>query len=179
MIFSHDVEVQLQAAVDLVATADEPDTLTEIAQLDAFYRDYLYSGAHAGTPEELAEVRAIRPRLREILLADRDAAALLANDWLAEAGAVPQLHRHDGEDWHIHAVAADAPLAIRILVETAMSMTDVIRLDEMSRLAACADPECPGIVLDLSRNRSKRFCSATCSNRIAQSRLRSRRAAEA
>ena len=40
-----------------------------------------------------------------------------------------------------------------------MAMVDVVRSDEMSRLAACADVGCVGVVLDLSRNRSRRFCS--------------------
>ena len=66
--------------------------------------------------------------------------------------------RHGGHDWHIHAVDPEAPLATRIAVETAMAMIDVIRADETSRLDACADPSCDGLVLDLSRNRSRRFC---------------------
>ena len=48
-----------------------------------------------------------------------------------------------------------------------MAMMDVIRADEMSRLGVCADDDCKGIVLDLSRNRSKLFCGTTCGNRAA------------
>ena len=75
--------------------------------------------------------------------------------------------RHDEWDWHLHAVGDDEDLASRILVETAMAMIDVIRGDEMSRLGVCADPDCGGVVVDLSRNRSKRFCSVACGNRNA------------
>ena len=78
---------------------------------------------------------------------------------LADAGAVPQLVRHDEWDWHLHAVGPERDLPTRIVVETAMAMIDVIRADEMSRLGVCADDTCDGVVLDLSRNRSKRFCS--------------------
>jgi predicted RNA-binding Zn ribbon-like protein len=53
----------------------------------------------------------------------------------------------------------------------------VIRLDEMSRLGTCADDGCAGIVLDLSRNRSRRFCSTTCTNRAAVAAYRARQAA--
>jgi predicted RNA-binding Zn ribbon-like protein len=95
---------------------------------------------------------------------------------LAEAGAVPQLVRHDELDWHLHAVHADRPLATRIAVETAMAMIDVIRADEMPRLGICADEDCEGLVLDLSRNRSRRFCSRTCSNRAAVAAYRARQA---
>ena len=95
---------------------------------------------------------------------------------LAEAHALPQLVRHDEYDWHLHAVEDDQPLVTRIVVETAMAMVDVIRADEMSRLDVCADDECTGIVLDLSRNRSRRFCSTTCGNRNAVAAYRARRA---
>ena len=82
--------------------------------------------------------------------------------------------RHDELDWHIHAIDLDAPLADRIIVETAMAMVDVIRADEMSRLGICADDTCSGVVLDLSRNRSRRFCSVTCGNRNAVAAYRAR-----
>jgi len=55
-----------------------------------------------------------------------------------------------------------------------MAMIDVIRADEMSRLAVCADDTCEAVVLDLSRNRSKRFCSTTCGNRNAVAAYRAR-----
>jgi len=96
---------------------------------------------------------------------------------LAEARAVPQLVRHDVWDWHLHAVEPERDLPTRIVVETAMAMIDVIRSDEMSRLGVCADDTCRGVVLDLSRNRSRRFCSTACGNRNAVAAYRARRAA--
>ena len=160
----------------LVNTAEPPETLTTVSELDAFYERFEYTGRHDRTRAELTEVRALRPRLRSLLLAERDEAAGLVNTILSDAGAVPRLVRHPPLDWHIHAVPPDAPLAIRIAVETAMAMIDVIRADEHSRLAICADADCDGVVLDLSRNRSKRFCSVTCGNRNAVAAYRSRQA---
>ena len=108
------------------------------------------------------------------MTSDRDTAAGLVNDLLGEEHALPQLVRHGEHDWHIHAVAPDAPLATRMAVEAAMAMIDVIRADEMSRLDVCADPDCEGLVLDLSRNRSRRFCSTACTNRAAVAAYRAR-----
>ena len=176
MVFAHDTEVSLQAAVTLVNSAAEPDTLTRVSDLDQIWVDYGYQGRHDRTREELDAVRAVRPRLRALLTAERDAAAALVNEMLAETQAVPQLVRHDPLDWHIHAVSTDAPLDTRILVETAMAMIDVIRADETSRLGLCADDTCGGVVLDLSRNRSRRFCSTACGNRNAVAAYRARQA---
>ena len=176
MVFAHDTVTSLQAAVALVNSAEPPDTLTTDAQLAAFFSEHRYTGLRRGDAAELSEVRALRGPLRELLTAERDAAVEKVNRMLTEHTAVPQLVRHDGEDYHLHAVGPDTPFAVRVAVETAMAMVDVIRADELSRLALCADETCGGIVLDLSRNRSRRFCSTACGNRLAVAAYRARRA---
>ena len=167
----------LQAAVTLVNSALEPVTLTNPDELDEFLSDFGYTGRHDGDQAEVDAVRAILPLLRDLLTADRDRAAALVNEMLFQAKALPQLERHDGFDWHLHAIAPDRPLADRVIVETAMAMVDVIRADEFSRLGVCADDDCEGLVLDLSRNRSRRFCSTACGNRNAVAAYRARQAA--
>lgn len=175
MVFTHDTTAALSAAVTLVNSAEEPDTLRTPAELDAFVASYAYTGSRTRDTAELEAVRALRAPLRELLTADRDVAARIVNRMLAEHQAVPQLVNHDGWDYHVHAVAADAPFADRVAVETAMAMIDVIRAGELSRLSVCADDTCGGIVLDLSRNRSRRFCSTACGNRVAAAAYRARR----
>jgi predicted RNA-binding Zn ribbon-like protein len=177
MVFAHDTEMALQAAVTLANSALPPDTLQSIEDLDAFYTGYEYTGRRDQTRAELEAVRQLRPRLRELLTATRGRAVEIVNEMLADARAVPQLVRHDEWDWHVHAVDPDSPLPTRICVETAMAMIDVIRADEMSRLGVCADDDCEGVVLDLSRNRSRRFCSTTCGNRNAVAAYRARQSA--
>ncbi|MFT4264375.1 MAG: CGNR zinc finger domain-containing protein [Nocardioides sp.] len=175
MVFAHDTEMTLQAVVELVNTAGEPDLLTRVEELDEFYDRWGYTGRHERTRAELDDVRASREGLRTLLLADRDDAAAMVNDILREAHAVPRLVRHDPLDWHIHAEPLDAPLATQIAVEAAVAMIDVIRDNESSRISVCAIEDCASIALDLSRNRSKRFCSVTCGNRAAQQAYRARR----
>jgi hypothetical protein len=96
MPFAHDTEASLLAAVALVNSAVEPDTLATVEQLDAFYRDHAYTGARTRDREELDQVRALRGPLRELLTSSRDDAVPLVNRMLAQARAVPQLVRHDG-----------------------------------------------------------------------------------
>ena len=174
MVFTHDTEAALLAAVALVNSASAPDTMTTLDELAAYLEEHEFTGTRSGDAAELASVRALRPRLRQLLTADRDTAAGLVNDLLGEEHALPQLVRHGQHDWHVHAVAPDAPLATRMAVEAAMAMIDVIRADEMSRLDVCADPDCDGLVLDLSRNRSRRFGSTACTNRAAVAAYRAR-----
>ncbi len=175
MHFTDDTDAALQAAVALANSTDAPgDPLGSVEDLAAFLASWSYTGRHDATPDELDAVRRLRPALRQLLLAGRDEAVGLVNSMLARARAVPQLQRHDAWDWHVHAVDPDRPLDERVVVETAMAMIDVIRADEMSRLARCEADDCDDVVLDLSRNRSRRYCSTTCGNREAVAAYRAR-----
>ncbi len=175
MHFTDDTDAALQAAVALANSTDAPgDPLGSVEDLAAFLASWSYTGRHDATPAELDAVRRLRPALRQLLLAGRDEAVGLVNSMLARARAVPQLQRHDAWDWHVHAVDPDRPLDERVVVETAMAMIDVIRADEMSRLARCEADDCDDVVLDLSRNRSRRYCSTTCGNREAVAAYRAR-----
>jgi predicted RNA-binding Zn ribbon-like protein len=97
-------------------------------------------------------------------------------DLLREFEARPQLVRHDEWDYHLHATTPDAPLVARMAVEAAMAMVDVVRTDELSRLRTCDMFDCDDVLVDLSRNRSKRYCDLSCSNRAAVAAYRSRQA---
>ena len=185
MVFAHDTVVALKALEDLINSAphgpeadDDMDVLATPEDLAEFLEERYYSGRIAGDEAELSAVKAMRPRLRALVLADRDDAAEMVNAMLTECQALPQLTRHGGFDWHVHAVPSDARLDRRIMVESAMAVVDVIRADEYTRFGTCAADGCAGVVVDLSRNRSRRFCSAACGNRIAVAAYRARQAQE-
>lgn len=176
MNFTDDTEEALRSAVWLVNSAEDPQTLETLADYEAFLSDFPYSGRLDRDDAELASLRSIRARLRSMLISPRDEMVEHVNVALAEAHLSPRLVRHDGADWHLHAVADERPLAERVLIETAMALIDVIRADEGSRITICADDTCEALALDLSRNRSKRYCSTTCTNRNAVAAYRARRA---
>ena len=179
MTFAHDTEAALAAAAALVNTeGSDEDLLRTRADLVRFLDDQGWSGGRTGDATELAAVRALRPRLRELwTLAEADL-VLRLNRILAEAGALPQLVDHDDIGWHIHAVPQDAPLATRMVVEAAMAFTDVVRSGELDRLKQCAADDCDDVVVDLSRNRSRRFCESGCGNRENVRAYRDRQRAE-
>jgi predicted RNA-binding Zn ribbon-like protein len=62
-------------------------------------------------------------------------------------------------------------------VDAAMAFADLIRFDELGRLRHCAAGDCDDVLVDLSKNRSRRFCSLTCANRVNVAAYRSRRSA--
>ncbi|HEU5007503.1 MAG TPA: CGNR zinc finger domain-containing protein [Jatrophihabitantaceae bacterium] len=175
MIFAHDTEVALNAAAALVNT-EQPggDELAGLADLDAFVAEWGWTGSRTRDRQELAAVRALRPRLRAVWQADEDTAVDIANRLLRDAQALPQLIKHDEWDYHLHATPADAPLADRMAVEAAMAFVDVIRMKELARLRICAADDCEDVVVDLSKNRSRRFCARGCGNRVAVAAYRAR-----
>jgi len=169
VIFAHDTETALVSATVLVNTAawraDDEDTLLSVADLERFLDEQGWSGARSGDEAELAAVRDLRPRLRRLWELGESELVDSVNGVLSEAGALPQLVDHDGLGWHIHAVPQDAPLATRMAVEAAMAFIDVVRSGELDRLKTCSATDCDDVVVDLSRNRSKRFCEGGCGNR--------------
>ena len=188
MLFAHDTEVSLRGAVALVNTMagsvpgdDDVDRLTTPEELDAFVADWSWTGDRAASgadrAAELRAVRALRPRLRALCFLDEDGAVDAVNTLLREGHALPQLVRHDTWDYHLHATASQAPLATRMAVEAAMAMVDVIRAGELDRLRECEAVDCDDVLVDLSKNRSRRFCESGCGNRSNVAAYRARRSA--
>jgi predicted RNA-binding Zn ribbon-like protein len=98
------------------------------------------------------------------------------NELLRQGNALPQLVKHDDWEYHVHATSPEAPLADRMAVEAALAFTDVIRSKELDRLHTCAGDDCNDVLVDLSKNRSRRYCSSACGNRHNVSAFRARQA---
>ncbi|MCU1536189.1 MAG: hypothetical protein JWP82_540 [Humibacillus sp.] len=181
-MFTHDTDTALLSAVALVNTMagtlpgeSDPDELVSLQQLEALYAEHGWTGRFDRDEAELAQVRAVRPRLRGLWELDEQGVVDLCNTLLAEAAALPQLVDHDGLGWHVHATPADAPLARRMAVEAALAVADVVRAGELARLRVCEAPDCDDVVVDLSRNRSRRFCEGGCAARAHTAAYRARR----
>lgn len=178
MLFAHDTACSLTTTAALVNTAGRNEEgLPDTAALDRFFVTHNWTGRHEHTEAELRSVRALRPRLRKLWQTDEDGIVEIINGLLRESKALPQLIRHDAEPYHLHAVPNDAPLATRMAVEAAMAMADLVRGGELSRLRICEYPDCDDVLVDLSKNRSKRFCDGGCCNRAAVTAYRARKAA--
>jgi predicted RNA-binding Zn ribbon-like protein len=172
VLFAHDTEVALNAAAALVNTGRQAeDELPDLAALDAFVARWEWTGSRRRTA---AELDAVRAQLWDV---DDDGAVEIVNTLLREGNALPQLVKHDTWDYHLHATGPDTPLADRMAVEAAMAMVDVIRMGELGRLQTCAAADCDDVLVDLSKNRSRRFCGTSCANRTNVAAYRARKRA--
>ncbi|MEW1954760.1 CGNR zinc finger domain-containing protein [Terrabacter sp. NPDC080008] len=186
MVFTHDTEEALAAAAALVNTLPgsvpgdaDPDRLSSLEELESLYHEQGWTGRIDRDADELEAVRALRPRLRGFWELDEAGVVALVNALLSEARAVPQLVDHDGYGWHVHATPPDAPLAQRMAVEAAIAVIDVVRAGELARLRVCDAADCDDVVVDLSRNRSRRFCEGGCAARAHTAAYRARLAQRA
>ncbi len=181
MHFAPDTDEVLLFDIALANTAPTAsrsglDELATPAELTALLDEWRFSGRFDRDEAELAAVHGFRDELRALWVLDRDAMAERVNAMLRETDAQPRLERHDGFDWHLHTTPMDAPLVDRIRAEAALALVDVVRSDETERMRVCEAPDCTGLLIDLSRNGSKRFCSVRCGNRVNMIAFRERKA---
>lgn len=180
MLFSHDTELTLRAACDLI-NSDRVDgeQLGDQAALDAHLRAEGWTGRRDRDGAELRAVHRLRARLGEIWAGAGDEVRTVeaVNELLTETRAAPWLTCHrEMPQWHLHLASADDPLAQRMGAEMAMALADLIRAGELRRLKTCAAPDCEAVLIDLSRNRSRRFCdTGNCANRQHVAAYRERR----
>jgi predicted RNA-binding Zn ribbon-like protein len=168
----HDSELALDEAVALVNSDDRrtgDDILATLDALTRFLDQRNISGSRAGSEAELRAVRRLRSRLRAVFEAaavgDRDTAVADLNALIADAGAVPYLIEHDGNPLHLHYTPAGAPVHHRLGADMAIALAIVVRDGGLDRLRVCESPDCRRVLVDLSRNRSRRYCDAQCGNR--------------
>jgi predicted RNA-binding Zn ribbon-like protein len=178
--FSHDTELSLLVVVDLVNTAAETggtETLPDADALRSWVDKHHVSSVAASDYSDVASIHKVRERFRQCFgLADAELLAERVNTLVAEAPVQPRLTDHNGYDWHIHYFAPGASLADHLAVDGGMALAHVVAAEEVERLRVCEAPDCEAVLLDLSRNRSKRYCDArTCGNRLNVAAYRERK----
>ncbi|MFD7922752.1 CGNR zinc finger domain-containing protein [Streptomyces sp. NPDC059740] len=180
MMINHDSRAALDMVTALLNTAPgdgSADSLCDVGALARFVDAQRVSDVPALTVDDLAAVKAVRSRFAEVFAApdDRTAAGLL-NTLVAAAGTTPRLTDHGGYPWHVHYFAPGAAVADHVAADGGMALAFLVVAGERERLRRCAAPDCAHAFVDLSRNRSRRYCSSrTCGNRQHVAAYRARR----
>lgn len=183
VIFSHDTEGSLLVVVDFVNTAPQcggTERLPDARQVQEFVDRRGLPSADTGDLGDLTALYAVRERFRRVFsLNDPAKIAAEVNALIAVAPVSPRLTDHDGYHWHMHYSAPDAHLADRLGVVGAMAFAQVVSDGETERLHVCEAPDCSAVLVDLTRNRSKRYCDIRgCANRLHVAAYRERKRLE-
>ncbi|WUT78899.1 CGNR zinc finger domain-containing protein [Streptomyces sp. NBC_00669] len=180
MLINHDTRCALDCVVDLVNSAPQiegREGLGDVARLRAFVERHKVSDVARLDHEDIGAVHAVRARFTQVFAAPDDPSAVaVLNEMIAEAGTTPRLTDHDGYDWHMHYFSPGASLATHVAADCGMAIAFLVLTGERERLRRCDAPACRRAFVDLSRNRSRRYCdSRTCGNRLHVAAYRARR----
>lgn len=174
MDFSHYSNDAVQMAVDLVNTVDTiagVDSLDSVdglrTFLDRFSDDWTDEHFDPAALDEfdVKRVRRLRSRLRKVFEAESaETAAEILNEILVEVVATPRVSSHS-DYLHLHFEPVQAGVMRWLGASTAMGLATVLVEDGMGRFGTCSADDCRDAYIDTSRNRSRKHCSTTCSNR--------------
>ncbi len=156
-----------EITVDLVNTATvDRDVLRTPSELSAFLLAHGESEPVVVDAADVAAIRELRGRLRTVFeTTDEAAAAGVVNDLLTAHATKPYLSDHDGSAWHLHVARQQAGWPEWLAARTALALALVIADGGFLRLRRCEASDCAVVLLDSSRNHTRRFCSATCATR--------------
>ena len=174
----------LERAIEVLNTWDtfapDPELIDGPEILGRFLR-------WAGHPELATDLsatdvegfRALRGQLRAAFDADSEADAVAAlNLILGEHPTVSEMARVEG-GWRFQHRASDPKdVAAALAPECSIALLAAIRDRGWSRLGICSASPCTCVYVDQSRNRSRRYCSDLCNDRMSQAAHRRRRRPE-
>ena len=166
-------------AVQLVNTADpyrHRDTLTSCEQA----RELLApEGRCRVTNADVAELRAIRDRLREVFDAAESGrvprAVQILNSLMKQYPIRPVVTDHDGAGYHLHLAEGAPTIAAVYGAKAAMGLAVQATELGFDRLGVCQAVPCREVFIDTSTNRSRRYCSDRCATRANVAAYRARR----
>jgi predicted RNA-binding Zn ribbon-like protein len=128
---------------------------------------------------DVPRARALRDQLRAVFeVEDEETAVEQLNELLRDARAVPQLEREGGR-WAMAYAAPGGDVLDLLTARAAVPLLEAIRDDGWDRFGTCAGSPCCCVFVDRSKNRSRRYCSDLCADRVAQAAYRRRRRASA
>ncbi|NJQ00894.1 CGNR zinc finger domain-containing protein [Streptomyces zingiberis] len=176
-------------AVRLVNTeqpARATDSLTSVDAVRELFGPHQQAARRAGDAD-VTRLRSVRTRLRAVFEAadagDEVLAVDLLNALLMEFPVSPQISGHqlrgeDGRpDWHLHIADHAANATAGYAATAAMGLAFHLSEHGAERLGICRSAPCRNAYLDISTNRSRRYCSDRCATRanVAAYRARKRR----
>lgn len=134
------------------------------------------------TESDLPPLRQLRTEVLTIFrdaIEGEDAAAVKRlNALLATARIMPQVSGHDGEDWHLHLAEGAETAAEGYTAASVLGLAFYVAEHGLTRLGGCRSRPCQNVFIDVSTNRSRRYCSDRCATRANVAAYRARKRAK-
>ena len=177
MAFKHYRDQGATLAADVVNSLGRSSGREYLPDLESF-REFLEEHGlvdEKPTEADLVALRRLRKQVAKVFEARSEGERVdFLNSLLRKYKARPVMSGHDGH-WHWHFVEADAPLVDRLAVLSAMGLASLLAELGPERLGTCHADECAAVFVDVSKNRSRRYCDDTCSTRTHVAAYRARK----
>jgi predicted RNA-binding Zn ribbon-like protein len=179
-----DLSSYAELAVRLVNTAslghEGGDLLTSVDGLRALVADREHLN-HGISRADLDSLQMLRDEFRGFFAAcsqgnGTEATARL-NELLIQYPVHPQLSGHDGQPYHVHYTESGS-MSDKYAAGAAMGLA--VRLADLGleRFGVCQAAPCSGVFIDISANRTRRYCSDRCASRANVIAYRARKRVE-
>lgn len=185
MDFSHYSGEPVAVAVKLTNTLDVAtgeDKLQTPEDVSEFIERELGAWGHTApnlTDKDLHATRALRSRLRAVWEAsDAEQAAAAINEILEAVAARPRISVHGDAPPHLHFEPEAGDPVMDLGAVSAMGLSVALIEGGWERFGTCSSTACDDVYVDVSKNRSRRHCSDTCTTRESVAAYRARKRSE-
>ena len=163
-----------RAASLVNAPLDEADDLEELlADRSASLRPV--------TPRDLTALRRLQRELRCVFessaAGDESGVVDQLNALMAKYPVKPFISGHGATSWHLHVTDESSSVSELLAGEALMGLAFLVCDLGATRLGACQAESCTGVFVDISPNKSRRYCSDRCSSRANVAAYRARQKA--
>ncbi|MBZ0321244.1 MAG: CGNR zinc finger domain-containing protein [Anaerolineae bacterium] len=180
---SHYNEQLIQFVVDFANTydpfLDEPEFLRTPADLQEFLAKHPFEISGPLTETEFIRICQLRDRLRDIFLRLETSEPVeiqrVINGLLEATPVNLQASLSGGGPIEIkYEIPTTVALVERLAVQTGLGLTLALQQYGPERLKVCAAAPCQEVFIDVSKNKSRRFCGERCANRYNVAHFRER-----
>jgi predicted RNA-binding Zn ribbon-like protein len=99
------------------------------------------------------------------------------NELMSRHPITPRISDHDAHDLHLHVATDNASVAELLVSESLLGLATLVCDLGADRLGVCSASPCTNVFVDISPNRSRRYCSDRCSSRANVAAFRARQKA--
>ena len=179
MDFDDYQEDALNTAIDLANSLDAVSREEYLTNQEAVGEWLERHGIQRSRPPleaDVAGLRRLRAQVRTVMEGSEEEAERALDKIVADASVRPQVTFSEGE-WRLSYVSKSDGVVDRVAAIAVTGLAGALSESGRERFGTCSKEGCRDVYMDTSKNRSRRYCSDSCSNRANVAAFRARKKA--